>query len=229
MNNYCIRDGYTPRLQPDYFADVRADGKLWQPHIIPIAAHLARTKRAKRLVDIGCGRGIGLTPYAREFDLVGIDFGGNLQWARDNHDFGTWIDCDLENNMPDMDWQTFKNSVVICSDVIEHLVQPDYLLATLMSALCCCDYVVLSTPDRLRTYGYDQSGMPGNVHHVREWTLDELTELLESCGMGIAWRGWTVSNNVDLQKNTILMILMRRDLCYNIQEMLAPFDVEVAP
>jgi SAM-dependent methyltransferase len=224
VNNYFIRDGYTPRLQPDYFHDVKPDGKTWQPDVLAIAAHLARANGATRLVDIGCGRGTGLTPYSREFDVVGIDYGANIEYCQSAYDWGTWLELDLEQEPTEM--LLFNDSVVVCSDVIEHLVQPDYLLLTLKASTVCAKSVVLSTPDRLRTYGRDQDGPPGNPHHTREWTLDEMTALLESYGLNIAWRGWTISNNVDRLKNTMLLILTRRGIVYNMQEMLTQFDVE---
>jgi SAM-dependent methyltransferase len=222
VNSYCIRDGYTPRLTPNYFADVQSDGKRWQPDVLPITAHLARINGAKRLVDIGCGRATGLLPYSREFDVVGMDYGSNIEHCRMNYDWGTWVSCDLENDIPDVDT---RDAAIVCSDVIEHLIKPDNLLATIMTGVVCAKFAVITTPDRERVYGYDHPGKPGNVHHVREWTLDEMTALLESCGLNVAWRGWTVSNNVDRLKNTMLVILTRRELCYNVN-IDGVFDVE---
>lgn len=222
MNSYGIRDGYTSRLQPEYFHDVKPDGKVWQCDIIPIAVHLARLNGTKRIIDIGCGRATGWLPYSAELNITGVDFGDNIAFCRDTYEWGDWIDCNLETDIPDVDT---KDAVIVVSDVIEHIPNPDMLLATLVTSAVCAKFVVLSTPDRLRTYGNDHDGVPGNPHHVREWTLDEMTALLESYGLNIAWRGWTISNNVDRLKNTMLAILSRRELCYNVN-IDSEFDVE---
>ena len=221
--SFGIRQGYTPRLNPEYFHDVKPDGKTWQPDLIPIAIHLARTSGVKRIIDIGCGRATGLVPYSTEFDIVGVDFGDNHNYCRDTYDWGTWVDCDLEKYIPDVET---RDSIIVCADTIEHLVQPDYLLATIMSGLVCAKFALISTPDRERVYGYDQDGPPGNPHHVREWTLNEMTALLESHGLRIAWAGWTRSNNVDVTKNTLLIAATNPHSSYTVGKLDQIFDVE---
>lgn len=222
---YCIRPDYQARPTPAYFADVQSDGKQWQPDVISIAVHIARARGVRRIVDIGCGRASGYIPYADEFQITGVDYGDNLDYCWNTYSWGTWITCDLENDIPEVDT---RGAVVVCADCIEHLVKPDMLLATLMTSAVCAECVILSTPDRERVYGYDRLDMPGNVHHIREWKLDELTELIESCGLAIAWRGWTVSNNVDRLKNTCLMVCTRGDRVYNEVCIDGIFDVEAA-
>jgi hypothetical protein len=54
-----------------------------------------------------------------------VDFGDNLVWRRDNHSFGEWIEVDLES----AEWLPIapalvRRSIAVCSDVIEHLVNP---------------------------------------------------------------------------------------------------------
>jgi hypothetical protein len=207
LNNWFIPAHYTPRPRPDYFADVRPDGKHWQPDVIPIAAHLARVARVRRLVDIGCGRADGLAPYAPEFALTGVDYGSNIAYCKGHHP-GDWHSCDLETEVPDID---FKQSVVICADVIEHLVDPTALLATLTAAALEACAVVISTPDRNRVYGHPEAnaGPPGNPHHVREWALGELVALAQHLQWPVQWYGWTRSNDVDAYKHTSILVVSR--------------------
>src|SRR6185436_4693782 len=112
------------------------------------------------------------------------------------------------------------------SDVLEHLCNPHHLILNLVMMLTCAPLLVLSTPDRLRTYGYDHSGEPSNKHHTREWTLDELTAWLQSYGFCIEWRGWTLSNNVDREKNTCLLVVSTGKRAYNLGEIDKVFEVE---
>lgn len=201
-----IRKGYIARSKPDYFVDQQIDGKLWQPDVLPMAAHLARSMKCKTIIDIGCGRGEKLKPYATEFEIIGVDFGDNLNYCRETHDFGRWLECDLEQSTPDIDSETLKQAVVVCSDVIEHLVNPERLALTLAMMSCCAPVVMISTPDRKRTYGYDHNGPPTNPHHVREWTRGELQEWLGKYGLHASLKCWTRSNNVDAESNTTLLM-----------------------
>lgn len=194
MKAFGIRDGYTAREKPAYFHDVQPDGKLWQPDVLAIATHVARKAGLKSLVDIGCGRGEKLLPYAGEFDITGFDYGENIQHCRNCIPFGRWFEHNLEEGISFFYPYTY---VAICSDVIEHLIDPSRLIADLAKMDFSTSALIVTTPDRERVYGYDQRGPPGNVHHVREWTLRELQHYLRSFGLEARWAGWTLNNNVD--------------------------------
>lgn len=225
MNAYGIRNDYQARLYPAYFQDVRSDGKVWQPDVVPIATYLARRLNGSQLIDIGCGRGQNLVPYANEFAIIGVDYGDNIDYCQ-QYPFGQWMACDLENQTPNIKPEVLRQSVVICSDVIEHLVYPDHLAQTLAYFAEHALAVVLTTPDRERTYGYNQQGPPGNPHHIREWTLDEMGKWLQTFTPQMAWAGWTVSNNVDRVKNTLMIILNRTRQDKLIAEIESLFNVE---
>lgn len=203
--NYGIRDGYTPNLTPKYFIDDQYDGKHWQPDALPIAAHLARELFLIGITDIGCGRGEKLVPYADEFDLRGIDYGENIEYAKAHYPKqAEWISCDLETTR-----LHFKQNheIVVCADVIEHLVTPETLVTSFVEAMFSQAPVILTTPDRERNYGTDHLGQPENPSHVREWTLAELRNWLALYSLTPVWQGWTLNNDVERKHNTILMIL----------------------
>ena len=61
--------------------------------------------------------------------------------------------------------------LVICADVIEHLVDPDELLGFIER--CQPKVIVLSTPDRNKMRPDTRGGPPSNFCHVREWAWDE--------------------------------------------------------
>lgn len=225
MGDFGIRDGYTARLMPEYFHDTMPDGKVWQPDVYPIAVHLAYNLKHDTLIDIGCGRGHKLMEYQEDFHLVGVDTGENIAYCQKNLP-GTWIDCDLERELPPINGKMAEESVVICADVIEHLVDPSLLVATLEKLAERAPVILLSTPDRARVYGYDQSGPPGNPHHVREWMLPEMVEWLGRFDMRIAWAGWTRSNNVDVAKNTLLIAATHLSSSYTVGKLDELFDVE---
>jgi 2-polyprenyl-3-methyl-5-hydroxy-6-metoxy-1,4-benzoquinol methylase len=227
-NNYGIRPGYDARTSPAYFHDVRSDNKHWQPQVIPIAAHYARKLKARRLIDIGCGRGYNLEPYSAELSIIGVDYGANVDYCRSTYDFGRWLECDLEHNTPDIECHDLNQSVIVCADVIEHLQNPERLILSLSMMATCAALVVLSTPDRERVYGHNHAGPPGNPHHVREWTLAELAAWIQGYPLRVQWAGWTLNNDVDRQLSTSLLLLTRREICYTISNIESVFEVEAA-
>lgn len=206
VNNYGLPSNYEARLQPQYFNDVLVDAHLWQADVYRLAAILAQRARAPRLVDIGCGRGTKLLQYQNDLAIVGVDYGANIEHLRENWPVGNWFNYDLEHEIipPEFFW----GSVVICADIIEHLINPEALIETLRNACQTAAYVLVSTPDRERLYGGAQMGPPDNLAHVREWTLDELDDWFMKKELPIQWAGWTVSYDKQPNRlNTSLLIL----------------------
>jgi hypothetical protein len=63
--------------------------------------------------------------------------------------------------------------MVIASDIIEHLENPDDLMSYIRKLRP--RYIVISTPDRnLMRYPESHHGPPMNTAHIREWSFAEL-------------------------------------------------------
>lgn len=203
---YGLPENYQARLQPKYFDDVLEQAHLWQADVYRAAALLAERSGVHRIVDIGCGRATKLVPLAQRFDIVGIDYGDNIHYCEQTYPVGTWYIHDLEREI--VTAEIFRDSIVICADVIEHLIDPAALMQTLKNAAETAEYVLISTPDRQRMYGYEQYGPPDNLAHVREWTLKELATWLSLEGLMPVWAGWTISfDNQPERLNTSLLVL----------------------
>lgn len=203
---YNLPSDYTPRLEPQYFHDTLTDSRLWQSDVYRCASFIAHNLGNKRIVDIGCGTGGKLIPMANQFQICGIDYGDNLKQCSDAYPQGEWYDVDLQAESVPAD--IFRDSVVICADVIEHLVYPDNLIETLRNACKTASNVLVSTPDRWRLYGGIQMGMPENKAHVREWDLEELESWFISEGLPVKWSGWTISYDKQPDRvNTSLIVL----------------------
>lgn len=209
MSNYCLPVGYAARLQPQYFNDTLDNAHMWQADVYRAAELLAERSGVQRIVDIGCGRAGKLLELRGDFAIAGIDYGANIEYLRENWPVGEWHEINLESEI--VPAEIFQDSIVICADVIEHLVTPDTLMATLKNAVSSARYVLVSTPDRERMYGEgaaEKSGPPSNLAHVREWTLHELASYFESELLPTAWSGWTVSfDGQQEQRNTCLLVL----------------------
>ena len=131
--NYGIRPGYIARDEPRYFEDSIPDepGVVHQPQIYDFAGYLAERYGCTTIIDIGSGRATKLAPLADRFQIVGIDFGANLEYCRREYDFGQWLEWDLESPEPiPIDETTLESALVVCSDVIEHLRNPGPLWRT---------------------------------------------------------------------------------------------------
>ncbi len=208
---YFLKPGYRSRERPEYFVD-DTPGVVYQPDVYPLSAAAARALGASALVDVGCGRAQKLLDCAGSLDTIGIDFGPNLDHCRAHHPSRTWLDCDLDrpHRLPARP-RDLRRSVLVCSDVIEHLTHPEHLLASLRAALGHARLLVLSTPERDLTRGIHDVGPPANPCHVREWNLPEFALLLEHHGLPPCRIGLTRSDDQSGAMHTILALVPGRN------------------
>ncbi len=210
IDDFCIRAGYVARPVPEYYADTPS-GITWQPDVYPEAQRVARLVGARTIVDLGSGNGAKLATLYPEFSIVGVDFGSNLDYVRAHLPQGTWIEHDFEQPGPlPLDDALLADAVVVCADVIEHLMEPLPLLAKLHDAFeRGAAAVLLSTPERTHTWGADHAGPPPNTCHVREWTIEELGALLDREGFAFGDLELTRSNDAESRLATTLALLYR--------------------
>jgi hypothetical protein len=204
---YFLKPGYQSREAPAYFVDELPE-IVYQPDVYPLAAAAARTLGASTLIDIGCGRASKLLACAEGLETIGIDFGANIDHCRANHPGRAWVDCDLDrpHRLP-VPAADLRRSVIICSDVIEHLLHPEHLLVSLRAALEHAPLLVLSTPERDLARGVEDTGPPYNGSHVREWNLSELALLLEHHGLRLRRIGLTRSDDQRGVMHTIIAFI----------------------
>ncbi len=203
---------YQSRTSIDVFDDFSGGGAglVHQPDVYRLAAHLADQFGSRRLIDVGCGTAAKLLGLETTVERIGIDHPSTVRLLAEQHPDQRWIATDLECPMTDPilgDAAFPQGAVVVCSDVIEHLLDPLPLLELLRSWRPHADAIVLSTPDRVRVRGAEDRGPPANPFHVREWQLDEFHVLLREAGLAPTFIGYTVNNDRDLQKRTILAII----------------------
>lgn len=207
--NFFLPPDYQSRRTVEYFHDVTiADNEpAWQPDVYRLADLIASLK-GHRIIDVGCGKGEKLRQIATRHEVFGIDFGENISFCRSKNDFGQWFEHDLDSSedLP-LPRGLFRDAVVICSDVIEHVLNPTPLLRKLKVTVDLGATLLLSTPERDLERGVRHRGPPYNSSHVREWSLAELRSLLQHAGFEVCYLGTTANNERDREMVTSLAIL----------------------
>jgi GT2 family glycosyltransferase/2-polyprenyl-3-methyl-5-hydroxy-6-metoxy-1,4-benzoquinol methylase/Flp pilus assembly protein TadD len=207
---FCLKPDYRSRDSIHYFEDnvTETTGVVWQPCVYPFAAEIANYFGCRRLIDVGCGHAGKLVELHAEFQITGIDYGKNIEYCRRQYPFGDWLEADLEKpGKLALDPAWVEHAVVICSDVVEHMLDPGLLAAKLRQLLESAPAVLISTPERDLTHGPRHQGPPPNPAHVREWNLVEFQAFLESQGFAIDFIGVSPSNNDTFEHKTILAVV----------------------
>jgi 2-polyprenyl-3-methyl-5-hydroxy-6-metoxy-1,4-benzoquinol methylase len=169
MTNYFIKENYNHRLKNSFFNDTPFKDE-WQKEVYTYARQTADTHNIKSVLDIGTGSGYKLMANFKDFNTLGIDLEPTVKWLKETYNDRKWTDSFEPVTGYDM---------IIASDVIEHLPDPDILLDLIQK--CAPKMIVLSTPDRdLSNIPEDVDGPPFNKSHVREWTMPEFRNYIES-------------------------------------------------
>jgi len=179
VDRYCIADGYHARERPEHHNDIGFTDD-YQLEVYELARELMRTEHMRTVLDVGCGSGYKLVKYLGEFETVGVETEPCLSYLRRSYPTREW----LESGEPGRGFGkpvATSFDLVMCSDVIEHLVDPDALISFVKSIES--RYVLFSTPDREVLARHEKwnapaLGPPLNPAHVREWTSDELRQYL---------------------------------------------------
>ncbi len=167
--SHYLAKGYRSRKSVLHWDDTASKDE-YQDEVYRFAWRVARERQYRKIIDFGCGSAYKLMKYFADFDFTGYELEPTLSFLRRTY--------------PDRDWNSsamvaadFDGAdMVICSDVIEHLPQPDLLLSALSQS--SARTVILSTPslEIFADWGGTAStryGPPAIPTHYREWTTLE--------------------------------------------------------
>ena len=172
--SYFLPEGYTERLDAPQMYDEGGTDE-WQDEVYREAAKLADVFDLRAIADIGTGSGFKLIKYFQNYHTVGYDLEPAIVKLRHKYPTKCW-------QVLESDFGCYSADLVICSDVIEHINDPDFFLANLKSAYNA--WFVISTPDRKLLERYPKwgkkMGPPSNGCHVREWAFNEFRQYMDS-------------------------------------------------
>jgi SAM-dependent methyltransferase len=187
MDNYFIKKGYINNPVKSF--DVAPDDNYWTPnrlktseslqfHVYEHAYTMFKKTKASSVLDIGCGPALKMKNFFLKetagTDVVLMDQPSVKKLVNGIFPEATFFSVNLEDENFDVGK---KFDLIICSDVIEHLSNPDCLLKIIKTHLSKTGIAVISTPDRDMRRGKANLRSP-NPDHVREWNYQEFAAYL---------------------------------------------------
>jgi Methyltransferase domain len=163
-SHFGIAVGYRHRDKPIYFDDTQSKDE-WQREVYQRAKALFVSEGLTSICDVGCGSAYKLMQHFADADTLGLDLPPTVAFLEKKYPGRRW------QSVPFTDRSLSKYDMVICADVIEHVDDPDELMAFLKHL--ARRYLVISTPAREKYEGRYYYGPPSNPAHLREWTFDE--------------------------------------------------------
>jgi SAM-dependent methyltransferase len=190
-------------------ADLRDSVERFDPEEVSdgllAAEHKARywwaagVVEGKRVLDAGCGVGYGAQILADggAQSVAGVDREKEaIELAQ-----RSYADGRVEYGVADLARLSFESGtfdVVVCFEVIEHVVDRTAVLAELKRVLADKGLLIVSSPNR-RVY------LPGNPHHVHEYEPEELRKELSAFFEGVdlyrqhVWLGTAVLTDEEFE------------------------------
>lgn len=178
---YCIKKLYWQRNKYCHHDDTKFKDE-WQLEVYLYALGLMKKFNLQSVIDIGCGSGYKLITYLGDYETIGIELPENVAWLQEKYPQRNW-------QVAEFSWGgNFSADLIICADVIEHLVDPEELLE-FINNIKNWQYCVISTPCRtLRFLTWKDVvrmrwvrllwGPPGQRAHIREWSLKEFNRYI---------------------------------------------------
>lgn len=151
-----------------------------------IANHLGLKEKTLSLLDVGCGPASKLPIFFPKCKITGIDTKEAIALAKKNNPQGIFYDCNLDDDreITSVSEKLGKFDVILCIDVIEHVLFPEKMLRLIKKHLLPGQgeaYIATLERDISRGMGSGRDGSPITAH-VREWNQDEFTRFVSSEG-----------------------------------------------
>jgi hypothetical protein len=182
--DFCILKNYKANFNPAHHIDIEFKDE-WQKEVYLFCRDFMKSNNLLSVIDVGCGSAYKLTTILNDFDTIGIETEPCYTYLKKTYpDFKWLLSGEIEKSFKLYD-EIYNSDVVICSDVIEHIVNPNILVDYLLSLKS--KYYIISSPCReilcnhpkfTNNHKKSWNGPPLNPCHVREWTMEEFKQYI---------------------------------------------------
>lgn len=170
MKQFNIKHEYKHRKEYHHFDDTLYEDEH-QKEVYELALKIMLDNNYKNIVDYGCGSAYKLVNMFNKYNSIGYEIEPTLSWLKDKYKNKIWAESILNDNI-----KVYDCDLLVCSDVIEHVLNPDDLINTLLKFKA--KKYIISTPDRTIMYYGEHDGPPNNLAHIREWTFVEFEKYI---------------------------------------------------
>ena len=149
----------------------------WQPDVYRLATLIGKSVQARNVLDVGCGDGkktVGLLNHFPEVQCFG--HAPRRREAAAAASPGHRVRPREPDDLP------YGFDMVVASDVIEHLPNPDKLLHKILHS--GCKIAIVSTPERVAMSGSTTTVRRGTLATCASGTLLEFRAFLMASGFG---------------------------------------------
>ncbi|MGH7342468.1 MAG: class I SAM-dependent methyltransferase [Candidatus Rokuibacteriota bacterium] len=234
MSRYSIKPGYVARSR----ADTRETtaGQYWTPDKIRMASFyqyevyraarrllLGRPVGRRRVCDIGCGHPAKLRELLEPVadGIVGVDQPTVVDRLAAHPPTIEFRAMDLE--APDVSGLHGTFDLVVCADVVEHLLDPDPCVRFLGALLRPDGIAVVSTPERDVMRGPECMTSPKPVH-VREWNAQEFAEYLGTHGFTVRRHALLPKGRMSWGQRLVRLLPLRSPELHGCQMVVCTFS-----
>jgi len=176
FDKYFMPINYKINENPIHFDDIISTenglGEEWQLEVYLHAQKIMEINNYSNIIDIGCGSGFKLVKYLKQYNIIGIETEPCYSYLKDKYPDRKWI----LSGEPEKNFINFSDEtdLIICSDVIEHILDPDILINFINNFNF--KKLIISTPDQ--SFTSPSLGPPRNKAHVREWNYENFKKYL---------------------------------------------------
>ena len=168
-SKYQIKRGYIHRNEVQFFDDTNLKDE-WQNEVYVYAKQYCNTFKLNNVLDFGCGSGFKLMKYFHDVETIGVDLSPTVLYLQKKYPKKKWHSTDT------ISISKIESELIICSDVIEHVANPQNLIEAFLQ-VPNLKFLVISTPDRNLVPG-KKFGPPQNPCHYREWSFEEFEKFI---------------------------------------------------
>ena len=164
-DNYMMPKQYRCRELCRHWDD-RSETDRWQKYVYAHAHKISLELNLYSVLDIGCGSGYKLLDFfGIGYNICGTELDPCLSFLKKEYPKRKWLKGD---------WNILVEGyeLLICSDVIEHIMDPDEVIGFIKK--CNPNVIIISTPVR------NNMGPPTNKCHIREWGFKEFHNYLQN-------------------------------------------------